>query len=167
MKDCIFCKIIRGDLPSYTIYEDETIKVIMNINPITDGHLLVLPKEHYVDARCISKNPTAIPMNFIYTFKKVRRHNRQIHKFVPNKKGIRQNNQAPFEVRGYRLFDVIKYNNKICYISGRRQSGYFTLKTLNDSNEIETLTNVSYKKLNFIRHTQNFIILQKPILINI
>ena len=126
-----------------------------------------LPKEHYVDARCISKNPTAIPMNFIYTFKKVRRHNRQIHKFVPNKKGIRQNNQAPFEVKGYRLFDVIKYNDKICYISGRRQSGYFTLKTLNANNEIETLINVSYKKLNFIRHTQNFIIVQKPILINI
>ena len=47
-----------------------------------------LPKEHYVDARCISKNPTAIPINFIYTFKKIRRHNRQIHKFVPNKKEL-------------------------------------------------------------------------------
>ena len=49
MEDCIFCKIIKGELPSKVIYEDELIKVIMNINPSTNGHLLVLPKEHYVN----------------------------------------------------------------------------------------------------------------------
>lgn len=47
MKDCIFCKIINDELPSKTIYEDEVIKVILNINPETNGHLLVLPKKHY------------------------------------------------------------------------------------------------------------------------
>ena len=51
MNDCIFCKIIKGDIPSRTIYEDEIIKVIMNINPSTNGHLLVIPKEHMVDLR--------------------------------------------------------------------------------------------------------------------
>ena len=49
MNDCIFCKIMNGELPSKTIYEDELIKVIMNINPTSNGHLLVLPKEHYVN----------------------------------------------------------------------------------------------------------------------
>lgn len=51
MKDCIFCKIIEGEIPSRTVYEDEIIKVIMNINPATNGHLLVIPKEHMVDIR--------------------------------------------------------------------------------------------------------------------
>jgi len=48
MKDCIFCKIIKGEIPSKTIYEDDKIKIFMNINPSTDGHLLVVPKEHIV-----------------------------------------------------------------------------------------------------------------------
>ena len=46
MKDCIFCKIIKGEIPSKTIYEDKKIQIIMNINPNTNGHLLVIPKEH-------------------------------------------------------------------------------------------------------------------------
>ena len=49
MKDCIFCKIIKGEIPSKTIYEDKIIKVIMNINPATNGHLLIIPKQHTID----------------------------------------------------------------------------------------------------------------------
>ncbi len=47
--DCIFCKIIKGDIPSRTVYEDELFKVIMDIEPATRGHLLILPKNHYDD----------------------------------------------------------------------------------------------------------------------
>lgn len=47
MNDCIFCKIIKGELPTKTVYEDDIVQVIMNISPFTNGHLLILPKEHY------------------------------------------------------------------------------------------------------------------------
>ncbi len=48
MEDCIFCKIIKGEIPSKTVYEDDKIIVFMSIGPATDGHLLVVPKKHIV-----------------------------------------------------------------------------------------------------------------------
>lgn len=47
--DCLFCKIIRKEIPSYTLYEDEDILVILDAYPDTDGHTLVIPKNHYTD----------------------------------------------------------------------------------------------------------------------
>ena len=47
--NCIFCKIISGDIPSTTLYEDELFKVILDIRPATRGHVLLLPKEHAAD----------------------------------------------------------------------------------------------------------------------
>ena len=49
MEDCLFCKIIKGEIPSKTIHEDEIVKVMMDINPISDGHILVIPKNHNTD----------------------------------------------------------------------------------------------------------------------
>lgn len=48
-KDCIFCKIISGEIPSNTIYEDDEFKVILDASPATKGHALILPKEHWED----------------------------------------------------------------------------------------------------------------------
>ena len=48
-EDCIFCKIIKGDIPSFTIYEDKLFKVILDRFPATPGHALIIPKEHYKD----------------------------------------------------------------------------------------------------------------------
>ena len=48
-EDCIFCKIIKGDIPSFTIYEDELFKVILDRFPAALGHALIIPKEHYKD----------------------------------------------------------------------------------------------------------------------
>ena len=47
--DCLFCKIIEGSIPSRTLYEDDIVKVIMDVNPNANGHVLVLPKKHITD----------------------------------------------------------------------------------------------------------------------
>lgn len=47
--DCIFCKIAAGEIPSSTIYEDEDVRVILDLGPASQGHALILPKEHYDD----------------------------------------------------------------------------------------------------------------------
>lgn len=44
---CIFCDIIEGKIPSYTIYEDDTLKAFLDISQVTKGHTLVVPKVHY------------------------------------------------------------------------------------------------------------------------
>lgn len=47
--DCIFCKIIKGDIPSYTVYEDDDVKAFLDISQGTPGHTLVVPKTHVPD----------------------------------------------------------------------------------------------------------------------
>lgn len=47
--DCIFCKIIDGEIPSYKVYENENILAFLDITPKTYGHTLVIPKKHYQD----------------------------------------------------------------------------------------------------------------------
>ena len=47
MQDCIFCRIVRGELPSEVVYQTERILAFLDIAPIAFGHVLVIPKEHY------------------------------------------------------------------------------------------------------------------------
>jgi len=49
VEDCLICKIIAGEIPSYTLYEDKEIKVFLDIYPMTKGHSLVVPKKHFED----------------------------------------------------------------------------------------------------------------------
>lgn len=46
MTECIFCKIVAGEIPKYTIYEDQDVLAFLDIHPINDGHTLVIPKQH-------------------------------------------------------------------------------------------------------------------------
>ena len=48
-QECIFCKIINGDIPSYKLYEDEFVIAFLDVNPETNGHTLIVPKKHYKD----------------------------------------------------------------------------------------------------------------------
>lgn len=113
-----------------------------------------LSKDHFIDARCISGNPNAVSDGIVYYQKKVRCHNRQIHKFKINKGSVRKNNQAPYLVKGFRLWDKAHYNKEECFIQGRRSSGYFQLKRL-DGTLISA--SVSCKKLKLIETAKHYI----------
>ncbi len=49
MENCIFCKIVEGELPSFKLYEDENVVSFLTIAPINEGHALVVSKKHYED----------------------------------------------------------------------------------------------------------------------
>lgn len=67
MNDCIFCKIINGDIPSATIYENEEFKVILDRFPANEGHVLILPKEH--SANIFEINPEQAGRLFVLATK--------------------------------------------------------------------------------------------------
>ena len=60
--DCLFCKIINNEIPSKTIYEDEIVKVFLDIKPTTNGDSLIVPKNHFKDFREVD-DKTIIHMN--------------------------------------------------------------------------------------------------------
>lgn len=70
MKDCncIFCKIANGEIPSATLYEDDDFRVILDLNPASKGHALVLPKEHYAN---VFELPDELVAKAFVTAKKV------------------------------------------------------------------------------------------------
>ena len=57
--DCIFCKIVAGEIPSFKLFEDETTLAFMDINPANEGHALVIPKEHAADLYAVSDEALA------------------------------------------------------------------------------------------------------------
>ena len=61
-ENCIFCKIIAGEIPSNTIYEDDEFKVVLDVSPASKGHALILPKNHYADLYEIDENVAADAM---------------------------------------------------------------------------------------------------------
>jgi len=48
-KDCVFCRIVRKEIPASVVYEDGQILAFMDIRPVNEGHTLIIPKQHYVD----------------------------------------------------------------------------------------------------------------------
>ena len=114
-----------------------------------------IKKSHVNDARCISKHPLAEPCSVCYRTKAIRHHNRQIHKAKILKGGIRKVNQAPYIVKGFRLWDKVLYDGQECFISGRRTSGYFALRKLDGT----AITNsISFKKLQLLEPATNYLI---------
>ena len=129
-RDAAFMGIMRWTF--YDRLKSMYPNVSMTFGYITKNTRILnnLPKEHYVDARCISGNPQVKPLEYYFYQKKVRCQNRQIHKAKILKGGKKKLNQAPFLVKGYRLFDLIEYQKELYYIFGRRSSGFFDIRRL-------------------------------------
>ena len=130
-KDASFMGIMRWSF--YNRLKEIYPNVFMTYGYITKNIRIKnnLPKDHYIDARCISGNPSAEPLGYYFYQKKVRCHNRQIHKAKIFKGGKKKLNQASYLVKGFRLFDKVKFGNQIGFIFGRRSSGYFDIRKLN------------------------------------
>ena len=146
-KDATFMGIMRWSF--YNRLKEIYPNVVMTYGYITKDTRIKnnLPKDHYIDARCISGNPNAEPLGYYFYQKKVRCHNRQIHKVNTLKGGKKKLNQASYLVKGFRLFDKIEFEGQICFIFGRRSSGYFDIRKLNG----EVISrSVSWKKLKIL-----------------
>ena len=133
-KDATFMGVMRWAFYNRMkeTYEPLGIMVNMTYGYITKNSRIEhnLPKDHFIDARCISGHPDATSNGMVFYQKKVRCHNRQIHKQKILKGGIRKRNQAPYLVKGFRLFEKVKYHGKQYFIFGRRSSGFFDIRTL-------------------------------------
>lgn len=71
MEECIFCKIIKGEIPSKKIYEDNDLIVFMDVNPDDNGHMLIVPKKHITDFTELD-NETATKINNVIKDLKVK-----------------------------------------------------------------------------------------------
>ena len=107
MSDCLFCKIINGSIPSYTVYEDDKVKVFLDINPNTDGHLLVIPKEHKANLYEMDDD------TLIYMLNIIREKLKPILSDKLNIDGltISQNNDYGQEVKHFHIHVIPRYKN--------------------------------------------------------
>ena len=163
-RDAAFMGIMRWSF--YDRLKNIYPNVSMTFGYITKNTRITnnLPKEHYVDARCISGNPTAKPLGYYFYQKKVRCQNRQIHKANFLKGGRKKLNQAPFLVKGFRLFDLVEYQKELYYIFSRRNSGYFDIRKLDGTKVNKGSINCKYLRLIDIRKS---ILTEKRILVNL
>lgn len=105
--NCVFCKIIGGEIPSYKIYEDDEILAFLDVNPVSPGHTLIIPKEHTLDVTTIN-NEVLI---------KILDKSRDIANILVEKMGAQgftlvQNNGTVQEVKHFHLHVMPKYNRK-------------------------------------------------------
>ncbi|MDD6244793.1 MAG: HIT domain-containing protein [bacterium] len=107
MNDCLFCKIVKGEIPSYTVYEDEKVKVFLDINPNNDGHLLVIPKEHKTNLYEMNDETLLYMLNIIRT---------KLVTLLKDKLAIdgltiSQNNDYGQEVKHFHIHVIPRYKN--------------------------------------------------------
>ena len=116
MKDCIFCKIVNNEIKSHTIYEDELVKVFLDANPETNGHMLIIPKKHYQNILDLDEKiiPHAVKIikEKLYPLIKEKLH--------CDGMTIAQNNEYGQEVKHFHIHVVPRYENDQDYHSYNR-----------------------------------------------
>ena len=122
--DCLFCKIIEESIPSKTIYEDELVKVFLDINPNTNGHCLIIPKKHIVTVKEVDNILTT---HILEVEKKIY----DLLKEKLNIKGLTivQNNELGQEVKHYHVHLIPRYEDDNWNIN-------FNQKSLKDTDEV-------------------------------
>lgn len=122
--DCLFCKIIEGSIPSKTIYEDELVKVFLDINPNTNGHCLIIPKKHIVTVKEVD---SILTTHILEVEKKIY----DLLKEKLNIKGLTivQNNELGQEVKHYHVHLIPRYEDDNWNIN-------FNQESLKDTDEI-------------------------------
>lgn len=106
--DCVFCKIIKGEIPSLKIYEDDSVLAFLDINPDCDGHTLIIPKKHFKDLDDID----------IDTLTKINLAAKKVKKLLEEKLNcdgisLLQNNGNVQEVKHYHLHLKPQYKDKM------------------------------------------------------
>ena len=106
--DCLFCKIINGEIPCYKIYENDYVLAFLDINPDSDGHTLIIPKKHYTDIDDIDNNTLSEIFKAAKLIKKMLEE-----KLVCEGISLLQNNGFVQEIKHYHLHLKPYYKNKI------------------------------------------------------
>lgn len=106
--NCIFCKIINGEIPAYKLYEDDDILVFLDINPTNAGHSLIIPKKHILD---LMETDNDIIVKILSKAKDIA----NLIKEKLNSSGfsIVQNNGTVQEVKHFHLHVIPAYDKKI------------------------------------------------------
>ena len=109
MKDCLFCKIINNEIPSSAIYEDDLIKVFLDINPTTNGHMLIIPKKHHVNVMDIDEDVVSHALKVI---------REKLYPMLKKNLGcdgltIVQNNEYGQEVKHYHIHLIPRYQDDL------------------------------------------------------
>lgn len=109
MKDCLFCKIINNEIPSSSVYEDDLIKVFLDINPTTNGHMLIIPKKHHVNVMDIDEDVVSHALKVI---------REKLYPMLKENLGcdgltIVQNNEYGQEVKHYHIHLIPRYQDDL------------------------------------------------------
>lgn len=140
----------------YNAINDKYSNVKMTYGYITKYNRIQagLPKAHHIDAKCITGFAQVLSFDTTVVKMKMRRHNRQLHRATFSKGHVRKAASLPTVMFGFRLYDIVMYNNHRYYIKGRRSNGSFTLVSLEGLKDEDR----TYKKLTLLAHTNAYLI---------